>query len=116
MKINKRSYYGDGSYNVTEGLKCRRISDWKRQGIICRKGETYEDLHNIYHNAVRCEACKLFFEGGRGTKTGKTKNGKCLDHNHTTGYFRQIICRSCNTSNSYVKYYIADWLNMLGEY
>ena len=109
------SYYGEG-YEVTNGLKSRRICDWKRQGIKCRDGEIYEDLHNIYHNAIYCEACKGVFEGGRGTNTGLTKMGKCLDHDHTTGYYRQIICRSCNTRDRYVKYYMCEWLNIINQY
>jgi hypothetical protein len=101
-------YYGNGE-EVTNALKNRRMSDWKRQGVKCREGETYEDLHNIYHDALICEACKMPFEGGRGTNTGQTATGKCLDHDHNTGYFRQIICRRCNTMDSYYKYYMAEW-------
>jgi hypothetical protein len=106
-------YYGK---ELTRGLKKRRISDWKRQNIICRPGETYEDLHDIYHNAVKCESCKLLFEGGRGTNTGKLSVGKCLDHCHITGYYRQIICRSCNTGDRFVKFYICEWLDMIDQF
>jgi hypothetical protein len=27
-----------------------------------------------------------------------------MDHDHETGRFRAIVCRSCNTNDSYIKY------------
>jgi len=108
-------YFGNG-IELTDGLINRRINDWMRQGVKCRPGETFMDLHNIYHNAERCEACKIEFEGGRGTNTGQKGIGKCLDHDHVTGFFRQIICRRCNTSDSYYKYYMADWCLEMAKY
>ena len=109
-------YYHGNGVDLTNGLIHRRISDWIRNGVKCREGETYVGLHNIYHNAVRCEACKILFEGGRGTNTGQTSTGKCLDHDHKTGYFRQIICRRCNTKDNYYLHYMADWCNEIAKY
>tara|TARA_R110000765_G_scaffold109513_2_gene200649 strand:- start:603 stop:953 length:351 start_codon:yes stop_codon:yes gene_type:complete len=108
-----KNYFGEG---ITKGLRARRISDWKAQGVLLKKNQTYKELHNIYTNTTNCEACDLLFEAGRGTNTGQKKVGKCLDHCHKTGYFRQIICRSCNTSDRFVNIYCAKYLKSLEVY
>ena len=113
MVLTTKGYKGDG---ITNGLKQRRISDWKAQGVICKINQTYEDLHNEYVNAIKCVACDVVFEKGRGTKTGQTKIGKCLDHNHTTGYMRQIICRSCNTSDRFESLYAYKFLIDINQF
>jgi hypothetical protein len=28
---------------------------------------------------------------------------RCLDHDHETGVFRKVVCRSCNNMDSYLK-------------
>ena len=44
---------------------------------------------------MECQHCQTEF----------TKNNKrCLDHDHTTGLFRKIICNRCNVCDSYIKY------------
>ena len=40
---------------------------------------------------TNCELCNVEF-------TDEIKNQRCLDHDHTTGFFRKVLCRSCNAS------------------
>ena len=68
--------------------KCYRISNWKRSGVI---NDDFDALYDYYLIVDNCEECNIeLVEVGAGT------NKKCLDHNHTTGLFRDILCNGCN--------------------
>ena len=72
--------------------KYHAIYKWKMRGLIC---DDYDALYETYIKTMECEHCKTEF----------TKNNKrCLDHDHTTGLFRKIICNRCNVCDSYIKY------------
>jgi len=72
-----------------KGKKVRRISKWKQSGLIC---ENYDKIYEIYVNTNECDNCGIeLVEGNYGS------NKKCLDHNHRTGLFRNILCTTCNT-------------------
>tara|TARA_R110000782_G_scaffold21284_1_gene57255 strand:+ start:7312 stop:7653 length:342 start_codon:yes stop_codon:yes gene_type:complete len=110
-----KDYYGDGT-QITNGLIQRRVSDWKRQGIILREDETWDIIHDTYKNTTNCCACDKDFVMGRGTSTGQGINGKCLDHDHFTGYYRQILCRSCNTRDRFINIYTYNFIQSLNDY
>ena len=76
-------------YRKTEPYKkSSRISDWKRYGV---KHEDFNSLYDYYLNVEFCEQCNVeLVEGVLGA------NKKCLDHDHTTGEFRNVICQRCN--------------------
>ena len=61
---------------------------WKYRGLICREGETYDDIYNKVYHATNCELCNLSFEN----------NTPEMDHDHISGYFRKVLCRTCNAS------------------
>lgn len=83
----KRAYQNE-YYKNPENIKNNTINSWKRQGII---SENYDELYNTYINTNECELCKTAITGGKGL------NGKRhLDHDHTTGEFRNILCGKCN--------------------
>ena len=65
------------------------IRNWKKRGLLCREGETYKDIYNHVMSVNNCELCNVEF-------TDEIKNQRCLDHDHTTGFFRKVLCRSCN--------------------
>lgn len=59
---------------------------WKQAGLI---GD-YELIWNIYINTSHCDKCGVLLQG-------RGNNKKCMDHCHTTGKFRNILCHKCNT-------------------
>jgi hypothetical protein len=73
--------------NRIKGLK---INNWKRRGVI---GD-YSLLYETYKNATNCSCCNYEFNNDK---------NKCLDHNHLTGEFRQILCRNCNNWDNWEK-------------
>ena len=64
----------------------RYINDWKCNGLI---GD-YEKIWERYVNTTHCDLCNIEL-----TK-GCHKYGKCMDHDHDSGEFRNIVCRTCN--------------------
>jgi hypothetical protein len=76
-------------YRKTEAYKkSYRITNWKKSGVI---NDDFNSLYEYYINCKNCEDCNVeLIEGNVG------KNKKCLDHDHQTGIFRNIICNRCN--------------------
>ena len=84
QKEYKKEYY------QTENCKkSYTISNWKKLGLI---HEDYDALYEKYINTKSCEVCNKVFE---------SSYYRCLDHDHITGLFRQILCRNCNTMDSW---------------
>ena len=76
-------------YNQTEkGRKSKRIQTWKIKGVIC---EDFNELYEYYINCWNCEDCNVELVEGR-----YSANKRCLDHDHTTGLFRNVLCHTCN--------------------
>lgn len=67
-------------------IKKRRIRTWIRSGVI---NEDFDSLYEHFINTNNCELCNVVLEGN-----GKQK--KCLDHDHSTGLFRNVLCNVCN--------------------
>ena len=70
-------------------LKC--INQWKCRGVI---HDDFNELHSLYIATTECMVCHATFTD---------KNKRCLDHNHDTGLFRQILCNACNTMDNWAK-------------
>ena len=68
------------------------INHWKHRGLIY---DNYDDLFEVYRKTLNCQHCN---------KELKNKTDRCMDHNHETGLFRKIVCRRCNSNDSYVNY------------
>ena len=80
QKEQKKNYN-----NTTQGKKVYAISRWKRRGVIC---DDYFSLYDKYINTNNCDECNIEFDNGRFRR--------CLDHNHETGLFRNVLCNTCN--------------------
>ena len=76
-------------YKQTEnGKRSTRINNWKRRGLIV---EDYNIIYDRWLNSAKCEMCLCEYK-----MTKKGYLDRCMEHNHTTGEFRSICCRSCN--------------------
>jgi len=81
-------------YQATpEGKKRKTLCDWRRRGLIETNQYTYDELYETYLYHTNCEECDVELTTGRFI----TKTTKSMDHCHTTGIFRNILCHSCNT-------------------
>jgi len=72
------------------GRKSSRITAWKRIGV---KSDDYNALYEKYINTHNCERCNVEITEGKGL-IGK----RHLDHDHETGYFRNVLCGMCNAN------------------
>ena len=63
------------------------IRDWKRKGLL---GD-YDKVYKRYIETTHCDKCNVLL-----TKGSKGNTGKCMDHCHISGEFRNVICRLCN--------------------
>ena len=75
-------------YETEKGKKAYTKRNWKKRGLDM---DTFYYVYPIFLNAKNCERCGVEFEG-RGS------NQKCMDHCHSTGMFRNIVCRNCNVN------------------
>ena len=96
-KVAAAKYYEKTKEKIAElnktdpkRLKSLRLNNWKRRGVI---GD-YDELYEKWTNCTECEECNYIFTD--------TYN-KCLDHDHETGLFRNILCRNCNVSYKFKK-------------
>ncbi len=77
-------------YNQTpNGKQANKISDWKHMGLIC---DDYNALYEKYLNTHNCENCDCVLTIDR----WNTSTTRVMDHDHTTGLFRNILCHACN--------------------
>ena len=77
------------------GSKSYMIRSWKRKGLKLY-GYTYEEVYEYYQSTNNCEVCNKPISG----------YGKCMDHCHVTGIFRWVLCKSCNTNDHWMKFYL----------
>jgi len=70
--------------------KTNRIKRWKFRGIIC---DDFDALYQRYITTTNCDLCNRELTEDRYI----TSTTRCLDHDHETGKFRNVVCSSCNT-------------------
>ena len=98
-KAYMSEYYIKNKEKITEyrktpaGIKSSKIRDWRRMGVIETEQYTFDELYETYLCHTNCEECNVELTTGRFV----TKTTKCLDHDHETGKFRDILCSPCNT-------------------
>ena len=95
MKAYNKSYQEINKEKIKEYCqtdqrkKTKRISKWKKYGVI---SNDYDALYNQYINTPNCESCNIELTEDK----VRTPTTRCLDHSHTTGEFRNVLCHSCN--------------------
>jgi len=90
MAFDKKEYMKQ--YRKTpQGIKTNRIGGWKTLGL---KGD-YEAIYQRYMNTTNCDLCNVELKQGQ-----KGGNRKCMEHDHNTGEFRNIVCNTCNQNKS----------------
>jgi hypothetical protein len=85
MEIKSKHY-------ATPKHKSTKICHWKLRGVVC---EDFDMLYQEYIKKTKCEHC---------CKDFKSTTDRCLDHDHSTGLFRAVVCQSCNVNDTYIKY------------
>lgn len=68
-------------------IKSRTISSWISQGLFI---DNYDEIYERYSMAIFCDICECVLDQDN-------KSKKCMDHDHDTGIFRNILCKACNT-------------------
>lgn len=73
----------------------KRVAHWRRpkrdQAGVPIKSADWDEVYKRYIQTTHCEFCGVKFEIG--VRTG---NKRCLDHHHSSGEIRNILCNSCN--------------------
>ena len=85
---DKIKEYNKQYYQTPQGKKCDMINHWKFRGVI---GD-FDKLYEKYINTTNCEVCNTTFTD---------KNVRCLDHDHDTGEFRNVLCNACNVNDNW---------------
>jgi len=86
-----RKEYFKEWYQSSVGQKSILISKWRQRGLIETDQYTFDELYEIYLYHTNCEECEVELTTGKRCSTSK-----CLDHDHETGKFRNILCHTCN--------------------
>mgnify|MGYP003645532172 CR=1 FL=1 len=73
------------------GKRRRNISHWTGYGVR-EPLEGWNAFWETFKLKTHCELCNVKFN----LENHNTKQGRCLDHHHHSGYFRNVICRGCN--------------------
>jgi len=74
----------DLPFELSKKHKVHTKANWKRLGLIT---DNFEEIYDKYIHASHCELCNKVFT--------RTKD-RHMEHCHTTGEFRNIVCNSCN--------------------
>ena len=105
IKIQKQEYYQNNKEKFKQyrednkeyikeykksdkGVKSDRLSCWRSRGLI---SEDYDKIYERFILTEECDNCGILLDEDPNTR-------KCMDHSHTTGEFRNILCNLCNVN------------------
>jgi hypothetical protein len=93
---NKELFKERGKEWAKQNPEKKRLSNRKVQ-VKTTYGLEWRDYVALYNKAEgRCEICHTFLE--LTPIKDKQNSAACVDHCHTTGVVRGILCRSCNVA------------------
>ena len=110
-KDNSKRWYEENKQRILQKRKenyqnkthkQNKIRSFKNQGF---KGDL-EEVYDIHMSTEFCNDCNVKLINGT------SKNSRCADHNHITGYYRNTICMRCNFQRQYVD---RKFINVLSE-
>jgi len=92
IKAYRKSY--SGIYN-------RNKHHWIEAGIV-EPEEGWQVFYDTkFYPATNCDICNKTFDNDNNITKNKS-NKKCLDHHHSSGHIRNIVCLPCNNKVSKV--------------
>ena len=93
-KEKKKQYQKENAEHIKkyreENPFIYKKSDWIFQGMILREGEDWGSIYLFYITCEECEECGIELTHGR------KSNSRTLDHDHSNGFIRNVLCRACN--------------------
>lgn len=84
-EVNRKR--NEAYYASKDKQKISLVRGWKKAGI-----RIFDDTFDKWYATTHCESCGCELIKGK----GMGKNKKVLDHDHWSGYPRNVICHSCN--------------------
>ena len=93
---------GQRAYEQTpQGRKAHTKKKWKSRGLVWQDESDFDRIYELWQTQELCNACDCVLTRGE----GHTRTTACMDHDHETHHFRHIICMSCNSRDSWMKYF-----------
>ena len=71
--------------------KAKKKNDWKRRGLDM---SNFEEVWERYSTTTLCDYCAITLTFD--THKQSLSSQRCMDHCHSTGKFRAVLCQSCN--------------------
>lgn len=76
-------------YHIDNPHNYKKAS-WKRLGVKLKPNEDWVSIYLFYITCEECENC------GIELINGQASNSRTLDHDHETGFIRNVLCHRCN--------------------
>ena len=79
-------YQKNKQYVNGEGKHINICAKWRSRGIKLKPNEDWDSVYLFYITCEKCEECQVDLENVK----------RCLDHDHSTGFIRDVLCNRCN--------------------